>query len=58
MNSAATQRYQSYVFANPGSMINTNYAEQDIQFIAFPFGFNILAQSGISYFSINATLLN
>jgi len=58
MNSAATQLNQSNVFANPGSMVNTNYVGQDIQFIAFPFGFNILAQSGTSYFSISATLFN
>lgn len=58
MNATAAQRYQSYVFPNPGSMVNTNYAGQDIQFMALPFGFNILPQSGTNYFSINATILN
>jgi hypothetical protein len=58
MNPTAMQRYQSYVFANPSTMLNTNYAGQDIQFLAFPFGFSIFAQSGTSYFSLNATILN
>lgn len=39
-------------------MVNNNFTGQDIQFIAFPTGFNVLPKSGRSYFSINASILN
>lgn len=57
-NSAASQRWDTLTFANPQGWVNSAYASSDVQVLAFPIGYKIAAQSGRSYFSINATIIN
>lgn len=57
-NSAALQRWDTLTFANPEGWVNLAYASSDVQVLAFPIGYKLAAQSGRSYFSINATIVN
>ena len=44
--------------AYPGSQTNPNYPNAEFIMQAYPIGFKMIAYSGTSYFSLNATALN
>ncbi len=57
-NPNALQRWQTFTYNNPTGWVNPNFSLTNTQVIVFPTGFQIAAQSGWSYFGINATLID
>jgi len=58
VNTNATQRWQTFTLNNPSNWVNPNFSPSNTEIIAFPTGYQLVPQSGWSYFGINASILS